>query len=140
LIWVSGYGTLKFRYSPYTGGFMHISITFKNINSSDSLKSHIHDKFDRLDKMLDSPADARIVLSVEKIRNIIDINLTCDKIKIHAKEEAENNMYSAIDALSDNVKLQIRKYKDKQRRHLSGNKQTIKFDEKQIESSEDGDG
>ena len=119
---------------------MHISITFKNINSSDSLKSHIHDKFDRLDKMLDSPADARIVLSVEKIRNIIDINLTCDKIKIHAKEEAENNMYSAIDALSDNVKLQIRKYKDKQRRHLSGNKQTIKFDGKQIESSEDVDG
>ncbi|MCD4721600.1 MAG: ribosome-associated translation inhibitor RaiA [Desulfobacula sp.] len=118
---------------------MHISITFKNINSSDALKSHIHEKFNRLDKLLDSPADARIVLSVEKIRNIIDINLTCDKIKIHAKEEAENNMYSAIDALSDNVKLQIRKYKDKQRRHLSGDKQTIKTNGMEIESSEDVD-
>lgn len=105
---------------------MQLSITFKNIDSSDALKSHIHEKFDRLDKMLDYPADAHIVLSVEKLRNIVDINLHCDKINIYSKEEAENNMYSAIDALSDNVKLQIRKYKDKQRRHLAGDKQSIK--------------
>ena len=112
---------------------MQISITFKNIDSSDSLKSHIHEKFDRLDKMLDSPAEAHVVLSVEKLRNIIDINLVCDKIKIYAKDEAENNMYSAIDALSDKVKLQIRKYKDKQRRHLAGDKQSIKTNTMEIE-------
>ena len=105
---------------------MQISITFKNIDSSDALKSHIHEKFNRLDKMLDSPANAYIVLSVEKLRNIVDINLHCDKIKIHAKEETENNMYAAIDILSDNVKLQIRKYKDKLRHHLAGDKESIK--------------
>jgi putative sigma-54 modulation protein len=105
---------------------MQISMTFKNIESSDALKNHIHEKFDRLDKMLDYPANAHVVLSVEKLRHIADINLQCDKIKIHAKEEAENNMYSAIDTLSDNVKLQIRKHKDKQRRHLAGDKQSIK--------------
>lgn len=105
---------------------MQISMTFKNIDSSDAIKSHIHEKFDRLDKMLDYPADAHIVLSVEKLRNIADINLHCDKIKIHAREETENNLYSAIDTLSDNVKLQIRKLKDKQRRHLAGDKQSIK--------------
>ena len=84
---------------------MQISLTFKNINSSDALKSHIHEKFDRLDKMLDYPADAHIVVSVEKLRNIVDINLHCDSFKIFAKEESENNMYAAIDALSDNIKL-----------------------------------
>ncbi len=105
---------------------MQISINFKNIVSSDSLKSHIHEKFDRLDKMLDAPADTHIVLSVEKLRNIAEVNLTSDKIKIHAKEEAENNMYAAIDTLSDKVKLQIRKFKDKQRRHLAGDKHSIK--------------
>jgi putative sigma-54 modulation protein len=115
---------------------MQISITFKNINSSDALKSHIHNKFDRLDKMLDSPADAYIVLSVEKLRNIIEINLNCDKIKIHMKEETENNMYSAIDMLSDKTKYQIRKYKDKQRRHLAGDKKSIKTDAMELESFE----
>ncbi len=92
---------------------MQISITFKNIDSSDSLKTHIQEKFDKLDKMLDYPADAHIVLSVEKLRNIIDINLHCDKLKLFAKEESDKNMYAAIDALSDTIKLQIRKVKDK---------------------------
>jgi putative sigma-54 modulation protein len=115
---------------------MQISITFKNIDSSDAVKSHIHEKFDRLDKMLDSPADAYIVLSVEKLRNIADINFTCDKIKIHAKEESENNMYVAIDALTDKVKLQIKKYKDKQRRHLAGDKKSIKTQEIEMGSTE----
>jgi len=106
---------------------MQISIMFKAMNSSDALKAHIHEKFEKLDKMLDSQADAHIVLSVEKLRHIADINLTCDKIKIYAKEEADNNMYAAIDALSEKVKLQIRKYKDKQRRHLAGDKESIKI-------------
>ena len=107
---------------------MHISINFRNINASDALRTHVHEKFDKLDKMLDAPADAHVVLSVEKLRNIAEINLTSDRIKIHAKEEAENNMYAAIDTLSDKVKIQIRKVKDKQRRHLAGDKQSIKSD------------
>ncbi len=113
---------------------MQISMTFKNIDSSDSLKSQIHEKFDRLDKMLDSPAEAHIVLSVEKLRNIIEINLSCDKMKIHMKQENEINMYAAIDALSDKVKYQIRKYKDKQRRHLAGDKQSIKTNAMELEA------
>jgi len=119
---------------------MQISITFKNLNSSDALKSHIHEKFEKLDKMLDSEADAHIVLSVEKLRNIADVNMTCDKIKIYAKEEAENNMYAAIDALAEKVKLQIRKYKDKQRRHLAGDKESIKTSGQALEPSDIIDG
>ena len=105
---------------------MQIAMTFKNIESSDALKDHIHEKFDRLDKMLDYPAEAHIVLSVEKLRNIVDFHLQCDKIKIHAKEEAENNMYSAIDSVVEKTRIQITKFKDKQRRHLAGDKQSIK--------------
>ena len=77
--------------------------------------------------MLDYPAEANVVLAEEKLRSIAEINLTCDKLKIHAKDEAdENNMYSAIDGLSEKVKGQIRKFKDKQRRHLAGDKQSIR--------------
>ncbi|MEN8211904.1 MAG: ribosome-associated translation inhibitor RaiA [Thermodesulfobacteriota bacterium] len=116
---------------------MQISITFKNIDSSDALKSQIHEKFGRLDKMFDSPADANIVLSVEKLRNIIELNLSCDKMKIRMKEETENNMYAAIDAITDKVKAQIRKFKDKQRRHLAGDKQSIKTSAMELEGFED---
>ncbi len=107
---------------------MQISVTFKNIEPSNAVKDHINEKFGKMDKMLDHPADAHIVLSTQKLTHIADINLNCDKIKIHAREEAENNLYAAIDTLADKVRLQITKIKDKQRRHLAGDKASIKSD------------
>jgi putative sigma-54 modulation protein len=104
---------------------MQISFTFKKMDPSDSLKFYLHEKFDRLDKMLDRPAQAHVVLSVEKIRHIVEVNLNCDGIRIHAKEKSES-MYSSIDLLSDKLKLQIKKNKEKLRRHLAGDKQSIK--------------
>jgi putative sigma-54 modulation protein len=104
---------------------MQTTITFKKMDASVSLKSYIQKKLDKFDKMLDSPGEANIVLSVEKIRHIAEITLTCDRLKIHAKEASES-MYSSIDALMEIVKSQIKKYKEKNKRHLSGNKQSIK--------------
>jgi len=106
---------------------MNISITFKNVPSSDAVKSHIEKKLNKLDKMLDAPAEAQVVLSEEKLRSIAEINLNCSKLKINAKDEAEdNNMYSAIDGVTEKIKTQITKFKDKQRRHLAGDKQSIR--------------
>ncbi|WP_320040187.1 ribosome hibernation-promoting factor, HPF/YfiA family [uncultured Desulfobacter sp.] len=106
---------------------MNISITFKNVPSSDAVKSHIDKKLNKLDKMLDSPAEAQVVLSEEKLHSIAEIKLICDKLKIHAKGEAEeNNMYSAIDSVVEKIRIQITKFKEKQKRHLAGDKQSIK--------------
>ena len=104
---------------------MQTTITFKKIHTSNSLKSYVQKKLDKFDRMLESPAEAYIVLSVEKIRHIAEISITCDKLKIHAKEESES-MYSSIDALMDKVKSQIKKHKEKIKQHMSGNKQSIK--------------
>jgi len=114
---------------------MQIAITFKNINSSDALKSKVQEKFDKLDKMLDSPSEANVVLSVEKIRQIVEVRFKSDRLQIHAKEESEN-MYSSIDAVTDKIKLQITKNKEKIRRHLSGDRQSIKNDLFELNPSE----
>jgi len=104
---------------------MQTMVTFKKIDTSIPLKAYVTKKLDKFDKMLDSPAEAHIVLSVEKIRHIAELTLTCDKLKIYAKEDSEN-MYSSIDVLMDKVKAQIQKNKEKIRHHMSGNKQSIK--------------
>ncbi len=104
---------------------MQTTVTFKQIDPSSSLKSYVQKKLEKFDKMLESPADAYVVLSVEKIRHIAEITLTSDKVKIHAKEESES-MYSSIDALMDKVRIQIKKNKEKVKRHMSGKKQSIK--------------
>ncbi len=119
---------------------MQTSVSFKKIDPSHSLKSYVQKKLDKFDRMLDSPAEAHVVLSVEKIRHIAEITLSCDKLKIRAREDSES-MYSSIDALMDKVKSQIKKHKEKIKRHMSGNKQSIKNEsvpmDFQADSSED---
>lgn len=115
---------------------MQTTVTFKKIDASDALKSYVTKKLSKFDKMLDSPAEAHVVLSVEKIRHIAEINLTCDRLKIHAKEDSES-MYSSIDALTDKIKTQIKKNKEKLRRHMSGNKESIKNESGNSESVSD---
>ena len=104
---------------------MQISFTFKKIDPSDALTAYAHEKFDKLDKMLDSHVEANVAFSVEKIRHIVEINLNGDGLRIHGKEESES-MYSSIDTLVDKLKLQIKKNKEKLRRHLAGDKKSIK--------------
>ncbi|MGM0644577.1 MAG: ribosome hibernation-promoting factor, HPF/YfiA family [Thermodesulfobacteriota bacterium] len=112
---------------------MHISFTFKNIDSSDSLKSYVREKLEKLDKMLDRPAEADVVLSVEKLRHIAEVNFNCGGLKLHMKEESES-LYSSIDSLSDKMKLRIKKDKEKNSGHLAGNKKSIKDTSAEVDS------
>ncbi len=110
---------------------MQVSVNFKNLDPSDNLKSYIKDKLDRLDKLLDNPAIATVVLSVEKFRHIAEINIAGDRLNINSTEKT-NNMYSAIDMLLDKVEKQIKKGKQKIRERRTGSK----FRTKGIESEE----
>lgn len=104
---------------------MQTSITFKNLDSSDALKTYVQKKLNRFDKLLDNPAEVNVVLSVEKIRHIAEINLASDRLNIHAKEETES-MYSSIDMIVDKLKKQINKSKQKVRERRPGPKGGIK--------------
>ena len=40
---------------------MQTSVTFKNLDPTDTLKSYVRDKLDRFDRLLDNPAEANVV-------------------------------------------------------------------------------
>ncbi len=98
---------------------MQTSVTFKNISPSDHLKAYVSDKLNRFDKYLYNPAEANVVLSVEKFRHIAEINIVGDRLSINGKEETED-MYSAIDIVLDKLEKQIKKNKEKTRERRSG--------------------
>ena len=98
---------------------MQTSVTFKNIDPSDRLKSYVTEKLDRLDKYLYNPAEANVVLSVEKFRHIAEVNIIGDRLNIVGKEETED-MYAAIDMVLDKLEKQIKKNKQKIRDHRQG--------------------
>jgi putative sigma-54 modulation protein len=91
---------------------MQTSVTFKNLDPSDHLRAYVSDKLDRFDRLLDNPAEANVVLAVEKFRHIAEINIVGDRLLINGKEET-NDMYSAIDMVLDKLEKQIKKSKEK---------------------------
>jgi putative sigma-54 modulation protein len=119
---------------------MQTSVTFKNLDSSDHLKSYVADKLDRLDKYLDNPAEANVVLTVEKFRHTAEINIAGDRLSINGKEET-NDMYSAIDMALDKLEKQIKKSKQKirERRTSSKNRNRAMLEEEGTLPEDEGE-
>lgn len=101
---------------------MQINLTFRHVDSSPALRSYAEEKISRVRKYLEEPIEAHVVLKVEKFRHIAEVTIEANGMRVNGSEETED-MYSAIDALADNMEEQVRKLKEKQqRRKLTGSK------------------
>jgi len=95
---------------------MQISFTFRNMEAGEWLKEYVDKKLARVERYIDKPVNASVVLAVEKFRNVAEINLTAKGITLQGREEAKE-MTLAIDAVIDKVERQLKKYKQKVRNH-----------------------
>ena len=95
---------------------MKISVTFRNTEVDDWHKEYIDQKLKKLEKYLDTPVEARIVLSVEKFRNVAEVNLMTNRQILNAKEEAKE-MSLAIDNAIEKIERQLKKRKERTRGH-----------------------
>ncbi len=95
---------------------MQTSVTFRKMEPSDALKGYAQDRAERLNKYVDKPLDAQVTLSVEKFRQIADVVINANGIRI-AGQESHDDMYAAIDLVIDKIEKQVKKYRDKIRRH-----------------------
>jgi len=91
---------------------MHIDITFKNVDPSEALKDYATKRLSKIGKYIDRPAEAHVILSVEKIRHKAEVTLNADGVIVNAVEITED-LYSAIDMVMDKVERQIKKHKQK---------------------------
>lgn len=95
---------------------MQILVTFKNVDSSDYLKSYLEEKLERLDKIMTHPGTADVVFQAEKLRKIVDVNLSGKGFEVHAREES-GAWNEAIDLVVDKAKKQLIKSKEKIQSH-----------------------
>ena len=93
---------------------MEIIVTFRHTDPIDSLRNYAIEKISKIDKYLDFPVEAHVVLSVEKFRHQVDVTLNLNGTWIKAVEETED-MYSAIDQAADKLEKQVKKYIKKTR-------------------------
>jgi len=91
---------------------MQISLTFRNTEAEDWLKEHVNKRLLRLKKYFDKPIEGNVILSVEKFRNVAEVNLLAKGLNLNGKEEAKD-MVVAIDNVIDKIERQLKKHKEK---------------------------
>lgn len=107
---------------------MKISVTFRNKDGEEWHKEYIEKRLSKLRKYVDSPVEARVVLSVEKFRNVAEVSIVGNGLNVNAKEESKD-MHVAIDAAIEKVERQLKKFKEKIRGHKANSMKTAKIDE-----------
>lgn len=95
---------------------MQINLAGHHVEITDALRGYVDSKFDKLERFFDRINNADVVLNVEKLDHIAEATLYVSQNKIHAKANSEN-MYAAIDSLSDKLIKQLNKHKDKLSHH-----------------------
>ena len=100
---------------------MDITVTFRHMEPVESLKTYAEEKLSKVNKYLDYPAEAHIVLAVEKFRHQADVTLSVNGVRIKGVEET-GDMYSAIDQVMDKIEKQVKRHLSKIRSRRIENK------------------
>ena len=91
---------------------MRFTITGKNIEVTEGLRSAINEKIGKLDKYFSTEMDATVTLSVEKERQKIEVTIPV-KGNIIRSEQVSSDMYVSIDLVEEIIERQLKKYKTK---------------------------
>lgn len=89
---------------------MNVSITFRHMEPTDSLKAYAAEKVSRLQKFLRQPMVAKVTLSLEKLEHSVEVQIQSGGQWYEAKEVSEDT-YASIDVVIDKLERQIRHQK-----------------------------
>ncbi len=91
---------------------MNITYYFQNLEASDAIKDYCDKKIEKLSSHFNSLMSADVRCKVEKIEQIVEIQINADKEQFIASESHED-MYAAIDLVEEKLEKQIRRHKEK---------------------------
>ncbi|MBL4794072.1 MAG: ribosome-associated translation inhibitor RaiA [Pseudomonadales bacterium] len=94
---------------------MQINISGHHVEVTQALNEYVKDKFEKLERHADGISSIQVILSIEKLAQKAEATILIKGGKIFANADSED-MYAAIDSLSDKLDRQLLKYKDKTQR------------------------
>ncbi|MEJ2059198.1 MAG: ribosome-associated translation inhibitor RaiA [Gammaproteobacteria bacterium] len=95
---------------------MQLDLTGHHMDITPALRDYVTDKMGKLERHFDNVIDVHVVLSVEKLRHKAEASILVSGNKLFA-DAVDEDMYAAIDALSDKLDRQVLKHKDKVQDH-----------------------
>jgi putative sigma-54 modulation protein len=98
---------------------MRIDISGHQMEVTPALRDYVNDKFARVARHYDHHAEARVILSVDKLEQKAEATIATAGKTVHADAIAPD-MYAAIDLLADKLDRLLIKQKEKMTDHHRG--------------------
>jgi putative sigma-54 modulation protein len=99
-------------FNPSQEAVMQFNITFRNLDATDALKDYARDRVERVNKYVDRPTEAHVVLSLERYLHHADIGIHAGRFFLRGREKSPD-MYASIDLAMDKIERQLKRYKEK---------------------------
>jgi putative sigma-54 modulation protein len=91
---------------------MNLQLTGHHLEITPALRDYIANKLSKISNHFDHVIDIKVTLSVEKLSQKVEATVHVPGNDLHA-ECSNENMYSAIDLLSDKLDRQVLRFKEK---------------------------
>ena len=91
---------------------MQLSISGHHVDVSDALKNYVEEKLQKLERHYDHITNAHVILTVEKLQQRAEATVHISGADVFADAGCDD-MYAAIDKLTDKLDRQILKHKEK---------------------------
>ncbi len=95
---------------------MQLTISGHHIDVTEALREYVTNKISRLEKHHDRITNTHVILTVKKLQQKAEATLHISGADLYADSESED-LYAAIDSLTDKLDRQLIKHKEKHRNH-----------------------
>lgn len=90
---------------------MEVAVYGKNIEVTAALRDYVTKKLGKLDKLVTAPQGAKVAMSVERGRHIVEVTVPVKEGLLLRGEEASDSMYASIDLVLEKLEKQVKRYK-----------------------------
>lgn len=91
---------------------MQLNITGHHVDVTDPLREYVATRLQKTERHFDRVTNVHCILTVEKLRHKAEATVNVNGAQIYA-DATEENMYAAIDSLTDKLERRVRKHKEK---------------------------
>ncbi|MDR3607949.1 MAG: ribosome-associated translation inhibitor RaiA [Oligoflexia bacterium] len=100
---------------------MLMNISFKQMDSSETIKAYVNEKSEKLQKYFDGRITVTWTLSHEKLNRVAHCHLLGNNMDYFGEATTED-FYASIDLAIDHIEKQLRKHKEIVKDHLHKNR------------------
>ena len=95
---------------------MNLTISGHHLDITDPIRNYVNTKLSKLSRHHDRITNTHVILSVDKHNQKAEATMHVSGADLFANSESED-LYAAIDLLTDKLDRQLTKHKEKRRNH-----------------------